>query len=46
MSLIRIRRNRKKNWMDVKKGTSPRKLVLGFLVVVGLIWYLSYLVHH
>lgn len=43
MSLIRIRRNRKKNWLDTKKPKSPRKLVIGFLLVVGLIWYLSYI---
>jgi hypothetical protein len=41
MSLIRVRRNRKKNWIDVKRGSGPGKLVLILLVVVGAIWYLS-----
>lgn len=41
MSLIKARRNRKKNWMDARKGKSPRKLILLLLVVVGIIWYLS-----
>lgn len=43
MSLIRIRNNRKKNWLDHKKTTSTRKLVIGFLLVAGAIWYLTYL---
>lgn len=42
MSLIKARRNRKKNWMDTRKGKSPRMLILLLLVVVGIIWYLSY----
>jgi len=42
MSLIKARRNRKKNWMDSRKGKSPRTLILLLLVVVGIIWYLSY----
>lgn len=41
MSLIRVRRNRKKTWIDHKKGTSPTKLVLLLVLVVGVIWYLS-----
>ena len=42
MSLIKARRNRKKIWMDSRKGKSPRTLILLLLVVVGIIWYLSY----
>ena len=42
MSLIRIRHNRKKNWLDEKKAKSPRKLILFFLLVVAVIWFLSY----
>ena len=41
MSLIRIRRNRKKNWIDQRKGSSPRKLIVLLALVVGLIWYLA-----
>lgn len=41
MSLIRVRRNRKKTWIDHKKGTSPTKLVILLALVVGVIWYLS-----
>ncbi|MEX2527385.1 MAG: hypothetical protein WEA09_07075 [Gemmatimonadota bacterium] len=38
MSLIRVRRNRKKNWIDSKRPYSPGKL-LAFLFVVGLALY-------
>lgn len=41
MSLIRVRRNRKKEWIDAKKGRSPRSLVLLLFVVVLAIWFLS-----
>lgn len=41
MSLIRVRRNRKKDWIDVRKGPSTAKLVALFVLVVLLIWYLS-----
>lgn len=41
MSLIRVRRSRKKNWIDHKKGMSPVKLVILLLLVLGVIWYLS-----
>lgn len=41
MSLIRVRRRRKKSWIDHKKGASTTKLVLLFVLVVGAIWYLS-----
>jgi len=41
MSLIRVRRNRKREWLDVKKGKPPYKLVAVLVVVVGLIWYLN-----
>jgi hypothetical protein len=42
MSLIRVRRDRKKDWIDVKKGGSPGKLVGLLLVVVIVIWFLTY----
>lgn len=41
MSLIRVRRRRKKEWIDVKRGKSPGKLVLLLAVVVLILWYLS-----
>ncbi|MEO2159255.1 MAG: hypothetical protein ABGX31_07950 [bacterium] len=41
MSLIRVRRNRKKNWIDHKKGMAPRKLGFLLIVLVAAIWYLS-----
>lgn len=41
MSLIRVRRRRKREWLDVKKGNSTRKLLVFLVVVVGAIWYLS-----
>ncbi|MFW6200666.1 MAG: hypothetical protein ACOC8K_08835 [Gemmatimonadota bacterium] len=44
MSLIRIRRNRKKNWLDQKKFFSTRTLVLLLLVAIGIMVYASDLV--
>ena len=41
MSLIRVRRKRKKEWVDQKKGASPVKLGLVLFVVLALIWYLG-----
>lgn len=41
MSLIRVRRRRKKSWIDQKKGSSPKKLVILLLAVLAVIWYLS-----
>lgn len=42
MSLIRIRRERKKNWIDKKPGWSPRRLMMLFIMLLGLIWYLGF----
>jgi hypothetical protein len=42
MSLIRVRRNRKREWLDVKKGASANRLVILLVLVVAIIWYLSY----
>lgn len=42
MSLIRIRRKRKKEWLDVKRGKSPRKLMMFLVFVLIVIWYLGY----
>lgn len=41
MSLIRVRRNRKKNWIDTKKGTTSRKLLMLLAAIVLAIWYLG-----
>jgi hypothetical protein len=41
MSLLRARRNRKKQWIDARKGVPMTRLLL-FLVLVALaIWYLG-----
>lgn len=42
MSLIRVRRKRKKEWLDHKKAKSPVRLVLALLAVVVVIWFLGY----
>ena len=41
MSLIRVRRRRKKDWIDSRKGMPVGKLMLLLVLVVGLIWYLG-----
>ncbi len=41
MSLIRVRRKRKKDWIDAKKGASPGRLAVILVAVVAVIWYLS-----
>ena len=41
MSLIRVRRRRKREWIDAKKGKSPKALILLLGLVVILIWYLG-----
>ncbi len=41
MSLIRIRRDRKKAWIDSKKQTRPTKLILFLFVILMAIWYLG-----
>ncbi len=43
MSLIRVRRKRKKEWIDVRGGKGPRKLIFLLIVVGIVIWYLSQL---
>ena len=42
MSLIRIRRERKKNWIDRKTGWSPRRLVVLLVMLLAAIWYLGF----
>lgn len=41
MSLIRVRRQRKRDWIDAKKGKSPTSLVVLLVVVLAIIWYLG-----
>ncbi|MDT8340270.1 MAG: hypothetical protein RQ751_02050 [Longimicrobiales bacterium] len=41
MSLIRVRRRRKKEWIDVKRGKPPGRLLLLLVLVAALIWYLG-----
>jgi len=42
MSLIRIRRKRKREWIDAQKGIKPRALILLLALVILIIWYLGY----
>ncbi len=41
MSLIRVRRDRKKHWIDVRKGRSTRVLVFLLIFVGVLVWFLA-----
>jgi hypothetical protein len=41
MSLIKVRRRRKKNWIDARKGMPMGRLVALLVLVVALIWYLG-----
>jgi hypothetical protein len=41
MSLIRVRNERKKDWVDIRRGKSPRMLIF-LLILVGIaIWYIG-----
>lgn len=42
MSLIRVRRKRKREWIDAQKGKSPKNLAMVLVVVIIIIWYLGY----
>ena len=42
MSLIRVRRRRKKNWIDARKGMSSGRLIGLFVMIVVVIWYLGW----
>lgn len=42
MSLIRVRRKRKKEWLDTKKAKGPRRLILLLIGVIVVIWYLGF----
>ena len=41
MSLIRVRRRRKREWLDAKKGKTPGALLALLVVVIATIWYLG-----
>ena len=41
MSLIRVRRQRKREWIDTKKGRSPGTLLVLLAIVSAIIWYLG-----
>ncbi len=41
MSLIRVRRDRKKDWIDVRKGRSTRALVFLLILVGTALWFLG-----
>ncbi len=41
MSMIRVRRDRKKNWIDNKKGLPPKKLIVILVALLIVIWYLG-----
>ncbi len=40
MSLIRVRRRRKKQWMDSRQGMPARKLMGLLFMVLVAVWYL------
>lgn len=41
MSLIRVRRRRKREWIDARKGRSPTALVALLAAVLVVIWVLG-----
>jgi hypothetical protein len=41
MSLIKVRRSRKKNWIAARKGMPAGRLLALLALVVALIWYLG-----
>ena len=41
MSLIRARRDRKKSWIDTRKGMTTRRLGFLLVVVAAVFWYLG-----
>jgi hypothetical protein len=41
MSLVRIRRKRKREWIDAQKGKTPRALIVLLAIVILIIWYLG-----
>jgi len=41
MSLIRVRRDRKKDWIDVRKVFKTRALIFLLILAGAAIWYLT-----
>ncbi len=41
MSLIRVRRRRKREWIDTRKGKPPATLAILLVVVIVVIWFLG-----
>jgi len=41
MSLIRVRRRRKQNWIDVRRGMSSGRLLVILAAVIALMWFLG-----
>lgn len=41
MSLIRVRNSRKREGLDVKRGRSPKMLLLLLILVIVAIWFLG-----
>jgi hypothetical protein len=42
MSLIRVRRRRKQNFLTTRKGMAAGRLAFLFVLTVVLIWYLGW----
>lgn len=42
MSLIRVRQQRKKNWIEARKGMSSGRLVTLLVITIVVIWYLGW----
>lgn len=42
MSLIRVRRMRKKNWIDARKGMANGRLIGLLILTLVAIWYLGW----
>jgi hypothetical protein len=41
MSLIRVRRRRKKTWIDTRKGLGAGRLTVLLALVAALFWFLG-----
>ena len=41
MSLIRVRRRRKKNWIETRKGLGAGRLLVLLALVAAFMWFLG-----